>query len=180
MVHLSVEQIENYAEGRDPELDQHVATCPVCRRELALEQRLTRALMRLERSAPSPEFAARLERALSRGESAVREWSSANPRPSLAWTGVAALLASALLVVFAYQTVVALQEGGALDFVSLFASRPDLLSMYPTESLNALIESLPLVGLLLTLGLFVIALVLADQFLMARSGAAHIAGHGKP
>lgn len=179
MVHLSVEQIEDYAEGQDPELDQHVAACPICWRELDLDRRLTRGLMRLERVAPSPEFVARLDRALGRGESAVRERSGASPRPSLAWTGVAALLASALLLVFAYQTVVALQEGGALDFVSLFASRPDLLSLYPMESLNALIESLPLFGFLLTLGLFVIALVLADQFLMARSRTAHIAGHGK-
>jgi hypothetical protein len=174
MTHLSVEQMENYAEGQDPELDAHVTACPRCQRELAAEQRLARALMRLERLAPSPEFAARLDRALARAESATRGWSDVTHRPSLLWTGVAALLASALLVVFAYQTVVAFQDGGALDFVSLFASRPDLLSTYPIESLNALIESLPLVEFLLTLGLLVIAVVLGEQFMTARSGTAHV------
>jgi hypothetical protein len=180
MKHLSVEQIETYVAGRDREVDAHLATCARCQRELAAEQRLVRALSRLERLAPSPEFAARLERALMRTDTKARRQVSDAPRPSPTWTGVAALLAALLLVVFAYQTLVGLQDSGTLDFVSLFASRPDLLSTYPTESLSALFESLPLVELALTVVLFVIALVLAQEFFLARHTIGRLTGHSKP
>ncbi len=168
MKHLSVEQIESYVEGQERALDAHVAICAQCQHELLMERRIVQALRHLERVAPSPEFAVRLDQALERAE-AARAQAPVVRRPSFAWTGIAALLASLLLMVFAYQTLVAFQEGGALDFVSLYASRPDLLSMYPTESVSALIESFPLVEFLLTLVLLVIAVVLAQQFVIARN-----------
>ncbi len=169
MSHLTPDQVENYSEGQNRELDAHIAACARCQSELAVERRLGQALTRLERFSPSPEFAARLEHALGRAESTARPRATA-PRPfSFSWIGVAALVASGLLLVFAYQTLVAFQEGGTLDFVALYFSRPDLLSTYPSESLSALIESLPLAEFTLTLGLLVIAVVLGQQFLNVRN-----------
>ncbi len=163
MNHLTWEQIENYAEGRERALDAHVADCAQCQHEIAAERRLTHALTRLERFSPSPEFTAQLDRALEQAESNSLHQALKTRRPSV-WTGIAALLASLLLLIFASQTILLLQEGGALDFLLLYFSRPDLLSMYPSESLNALIESLPLVEFILTLGLLYIAITLAQQF----------------
>ncbi len=163
MSHLTLEQIENYAEGRDRALDAHVATCAKCQHEIAAERRLTHALMRLERFSPSPEFAAQLDRTLQPTELTTARQLVKPRRPS-ALIGVAALSVSFLLLIFASQTIVLFQEGGALDFVSLYFSRPDLLSTYPSESLSALIESLPLAEFALTLGLLVVAIVLAQQF----------------
>ena len=176
MKHPSLEQIENYKEGQARALDAHLATCEQCRRELAAERRMAQALRHVERIAPSPEFAVRLDQALARAETAQRP-----PvyRPAFAWTGLAALLVSGLLLVFAYQTAMALQEGGALDLVSLYASRPDVLSMYPTEALSALLESLPLVEFLLTLVLLLITVVLAQQFVIERAATGHITQPGQ-
>ena len=176
MKHLSPEQLESYQEGQDPGLDLHLARCSQCRQDVIAERRLAQALRHLERYAPSVEFAAALDRTLERAETA-RAPEAAARRPSFAWTGIAALLASLLLVVFAYQTLDAFQTGGALDFVSLYASRPDLLSMYPLESVSALIESLPLVEFLITLVVLIIAVVLTQQFVTARNG---VVSHGAP
>ncbi len=178
MKHLDVEQIENYTEGQSRALDAHLALCAQCREELLAERRLAQTLRRLERIAPSPEFAVRLDQALERAE-ARRGIPAPGYRSVSAWTGLAALLVSGLVLVFAYQTMIALQEGGALDFVSLYASRPDLLSMYPTESLSALVESLPLVEFLLTLVLLVITVVLAQQFVLARNAMSRMAQPGE-
>jgi len=50
--------------------------------------------------------------------------------------------------------------------------------MYPTESLSALLESLPLVEFMLTLVLLVIAVVLAEQFVMARNAVGRLVRPG--
>ncbi len=163
MNHLTLEQIENYAEGRERELDAHVATCEQCQSEIVAERQLTHALTRLDRFSPSPEFTAQLDRALEQAQLTSLRQMVKTRRLSL-WTGIAALLASFLLLIFASQTILLLQEGGALDFLLLYFSRPDLLSMYPSESFGALIESLPLVEFILTLGLLYIAITLAQQF----------------
>ncbi len=163
MNHLTLDQIENYVPGQDRELDAHLASCVRCQSELAAERRLAHALTRLERFSPSPEFSAQLDRALARAESTSLE-QLAKPRRASVWTGLAALLSSFLLLIFAFQTIIAFQDGGSLDFVSLYFSRPDLLSTYPSESLSALLESLPLVEFALTRGLLVIAVVLVQQF----------------
>jgi len=120
MTHLSVEQIDSYVAAQAPALDAHLASCAQCRRELSAERRIAQALRHLERVAPSPEFAARLDRALERVAS-VRVRPTHVDRPSFAWTGIAALLASFLLAVFAYQTLVGFQEGARS---TLFPSTP--------------------------------------------------------
>ncbi len=168
MSHLNLDQIENYQEGLTPELDAHLATCARCQKQIAHASEMNRALGEMERVAPAPTFAARLERALAHEEHARRRI-ALSPRPQPVWTGLAALLAATLLLVFAFETVVAFQNSGALDFVSLFASRPDLLSMYPAESISALVESFPLLEFLLTLGSLFVAAVLAQQFVGART-----------
>ncbi len=166
MSHLTFDQIEDYVEGVSPQLDAHIASCPRCRRELATMGRLTRALSHLERVTPSPSFSAELDRALA--QSAVQPQPASRPDPSFAWTGLATFLASVLLLAFSYQTLVALQEGGTVDFVSRYFSRPDLVSTYPSEAFGALLESLPIVELAWTGVILLIAIVLFRELLRSR------------
>ncbi len=166
MEHLSPEQIEEYAAGQNARLDAHLAACPLCSGRLASEQRLTRALGRLERASPSPEFFSRLDAALAaRAAMAAPARPAGARRLSRLLEGVAALAALVLLVLFAGQAALTLQERGALEFITLLATHPDLLSTYPGESLSALFESLPLVESLLMVGLFVVTLVLGQRLL---------------
>ncbi len=159
MEHLTDVQIEEFAEGQAPQFAEHVNSCALCGRNVALARRLAGALARVERAAPSREFAVRLDKrlALVTAQGAVSELSAF-------LVGLAAFFASLLLLVFIYQTVLGFQQGGVFDFVSLFLSRPDLLAQDPFDALGALLESLPLLQLLFTFGLFVIALVLAQEF----------------
>ena len=177
MTHLTPGQIEDYQEGRDRALDAHVSSCPRCLREVKIERRINRALAHMERYAPSPEFAARLDRALGKLEAPV--YKPISERSGSRWMVLAALLSALLLLILALQTVIAFRDGGALDFVSLYLSQPDLLSTYPTEALSALVESLPLVEMLLTLGLVVIVAVLGQQFLASRGAGASMRHQGR-
>ncbi len=176
MTHLTRDQIEDYQEGQDRALDAHVSSCTRCAREVNVERRINRAIAHLERYAPSPEFVTRLDRALGKLEPPAPEPVSG---PVFSpWMVVAATLSSLLLLILALETVIAFRDGGALDFVSLYLSQPDLLSTYPTEALSALLESLPLVEIILTLGLGVIVAVLGQQFLASRNAATmHHQGH---
>ena len=176
MTHLTREQIEDYEEGRDRALDAHVSSCPRCTREVKLERRISRALAHMERYAPSPEFVTRLDRALGKLEPpAGRATADASFSP---WMIVAATLASVLLLILAVETAIAFRDGGALDFVSLYLSQPDVFSSYPTEALSALVESLPLVEILLTLGLGVIVAALGQQFFASRSAGPRMRREG--
>jgi hypothetical protein len=159
MIHLSSEQIENYAEGASHEVDEHLSSCLRCQRSIVQDRAVTRALSALDRIPPSREFAASLEAAMDAAMGVRGEW-----QPNQNWIGVAAFSSMMLLLVFGYQTIMGLQYGGALDFLSLYASRPELISRYPSEALGALVESLPLLEFVLSLGLFILAAVLGHQF----------------
>jgi hypothetical protein len=159
MSHLTYEQTESYVQGENSDLDAHVVTCSHCQGEISDERALTRALANLERVAPFPEIAARLEQAFASTKRGGKE-----PKPHLGWVGLAACSSTLLLLVFGYQMVLALQYGGALDFLSLYSSHPDLISTYPSEALGALVESLPLLEVLLTLAFLILAAALGQQF----------------
>jgi hypothetical protein len=157
--HLTYEQTESYLQGVDSDLDAHVMTCSHCQIEISNEHALTLALAKLERVAPSPEITARLQGAFAFAKRGGKE-----RQPHLGWIGLAACSSTLLLMVFGYQMVLALQSGGALDFLSLYSSHPDLVSTYPSEALSALVESLPLLELLLTLAFLILAAAFGQQF----------------
>jgi hypothetical protein len=159
MRHLTAEQIENYAEGITLEPEPHLASCLRCQLSVAQERTMTLALSKLEPIAPSRDFAAGLDGALD----VVRRVTE-DRQSNQIWVGVAAFSSLLMLMVFGYQAIMAFQYGGALDFLSLYASRPDLISRYPTEAVAALVESLPLLETVLSLGLLILAVVLGQQF----------------
>ncbi len=167
MRHLTSAEIERAAEqAPDASREPHLAECTECRQAVASERKFARALSRIPRAEPRPDLAARIQAALP-PQIEPNAWL----RPNL--MAIATILAGGLLLVVAYQTIVELQLGGAWDFVSLFASRPDILSAYPFESLSALAESLPLLELALTFGLLVVTVILAQELFLLRRAVGH-------
>ncbi len=61
----------------------------------------------------------------------------------------------------------AFEESGALDFFSLVTSRPEVFATYSTDAYFALLESLPLLEIVLTLFALLTVLVLAQQWVDA-------------
>ncbi len=174
MKHLTDEQIEAFAEGQAAALAAHVDACAQCKQQVLREQRLIRALAAQERAVPSREFVARL------GDRLTLEMNPGPAAPlSPGLVGFAAAFAAVLLLVFVYQTMLAFQQSGAADFLSLFISRPDLLRLDPYDAVSALLESLPLLELVFTFGLFIIALVLTREFAEARSAAGRRMNQGR-
>ena len=166
MKHLSLNQIEDMAEGHaSDELREHVSGCAGCQARVAREVKLERALRALPRTEPASDLASRIQAAIP-SEASVRAWT-----PRLIQAGLAAGLAALIVIVLLYQTGLALQASGALDFISFYADQPDVVTMYPSEALSALIESLPLLEMLVTMGVLFIALALMRRFFAALGSA---------
>jgi hypothetical protein len=159
MEHLTNIEIDALDEQRaTATIREHILTCEFCRTRVTRAAKLDRALRAIPRHPPAPDLAARINAALADGAGVFRfPW-----RPVV--VGLATALAALFFVTFVYQTVVALQDGGAFEFIRLFASRPEIVSAYPNESLAALVEAMPLVEMLMTFGALVMAAVLLQQF----------------
>jgi predicted anti-sigma-YlaC factor YlaD len=162
--HLTADILDAYLEQ---ELDaparvqaaEHLARCALCRRRLAREEELNRALHALPRREPSPELAARIGRA---AETRVLQ---ERRRSRMPFIGAAAFFSILLLVWFGVQLALAFEENATFDLLSVLTTRPDLFSAYSTDAIWAVIEALPLGEIVLTLFALFTAIVLVGQWL---------------
>jgi anti-sigma factor RsiW len=158
------------------EIEGHLRTCPACGNRAASLQQMTTLLRQLTPAEPAPsllprlvavvearsaQVTARLATGSMRTGPAHRRW------PQAAVTGLGMVFSAFLLLWLAVETLLALEENGAAEFLSLFASRPEILSSYPSEAIYAFLESLPVANIVLTLGLSLVVLLLMQQLLSA-------------
>ncbi len=167
MTHLSNEILDAYAEGalsreERARADAHLAVCATCRLAVVSLAQVGDLLRDEPRVAPPADLAATVIATL---EPSLAPVPAARPVrwnwPRLALNGLAAALAWILLILLGGQTIVAAYRAGLADIAELFQAQPDLLSRYPTEAFYAIVETLPL----LELGLTLVALVAAVWFL---------------
>lgn len=175
--HLTGEQLELYLAGessgnaRAP-LSRHLANCALCQKRVAHTQRLELLLSNLPREKATGGLSSRIMAAV---EWRVGEEQARSARAP--WIAFATLISLVMTVWFGLQMLIALQDDGALDFFSLYASNPDLLSTYSADALFALVESLPISELLLTSFAVLVVIVLAQQWVDALG--ARVVFHGK-
>ena len=86
-------------------------------------------------------------------------------RQRLPLIALATLSSVVLAVWFGIEMIIAFQENDALHFFSFFTSRPDILSTYSYDALFALLESLPIPEIVMTLFAALMAIVLAQQLM---------------
>jgi len=143
-------------------VEDHLLTCPSCRQRVANLRQMTTLLYQL----PVEELPAGLE---------ARIVAAVGPAPAQeavnqSWLyraaiGLAALFSLLMLLALGYQTLLVWQQDGTGQFISLLAGNPDLALRYPTEALYAVLESLPVVEIALTLGIALVIVLLLEQFL---------------
>lgn len=162
--HLTTEDLERFIENDlgasdRAAFDQHLARCARCRGYLGRERSIEAALHAFPREQPPRDLVSRIN--------ALIEWRAAEAhtrRARLPFVTLATLFSAALALWFGYQMLVAFQENDALVFASLFTASPEILTAYSSDALFALIESLPLGEIVLTLFAMVTAIVLAQQW----------------
>ena len=163
--HLTANEIEQYIEKaledtRRVELDQHLATCPVCRARVARDTRMNTALRVLPRVAPPRELAAHIGAVVQ-----ARAEQEQARRTRVPYIAIATCLATLLAVWFCLELDLAFQENGVFDFWALFTSYSDWFSADSLDALLALIEALPVSEIILTLCALLTVGVLAQQLI---------------
>jgi len=163
--HLQAMALDLYAEdelspAEVAEVEAHLRACALCQGRVSAARQMARALARLPRAEPAPDLAERVL-ATVRATHRRAEW----PRAVAIGFGLA--FSVLLLLALALDTLLAFQEGETFEFVSLLTSRPETVMVYPTEALSALWESLPAMNIVLTAGILMIGLILAEQFVAA-------------
>ena len=162
--HLTAENIELFIENESSErtsaaIGKHLAGCIICRMRVARSERIEDALLEMPREQPPQDLATRINAMI---ELHVAEMHAR--RAHLPFITLATIFSMLLVLWFGFQMVIALQENGALAFVSLFTSYPELVSAYSSDALFALIESLPIVEIVLTLLAILIVIALAQEW----------------
>jgi hypothetical protein len=163
--HLTPGELDSYVEREIGEtaraaIDRHLSECASCRARAERLERMEAAIRDLPREKPLRNLTTRILAAV--------DWRSAQEEtkrqraPIIALAMVSSLLLSLWL---GGQMVIAFQENGALDFFSLFTSRPDILSADFSDALFVLLESLPILEIVLTLFALVTVIVLAQQLM---------------
>lgn len=165
--HLTLDDLESFVEDElDPraraQVEEHVAECAPCRARLARARNLSRALYALPRRDPPLDLAARIGSAV---ESHV--FQERLRRSRMPFIGAATFFSAVFLLWFAFQMVLAFQDNGTLDLISVLTARPDLFSLYSTDAIWAVIEALPLGETALTLFALFTVIVLAQQWVDA-------------
>jgi anti-sigma factor (TIGR02949 family) len=160
-------QLDAFVEGEVTRPDRvavttHLATCESCRQQADAAEQMAGLLYQLPRQ-PAPDGLP--DRILAAVEAQRRPAPAWSPRTVMIAAG--SLVAGLIAVWLAFETVVAAQEGGVIDFLTLLTSRPQTLLAYPQDALYALLEAIPVTELVLTLGMALIALVLLNQVLTA-------------
>ena len=139
------------------------------------QDRLDELLSQLRRAEPEPDLAGRIVAAVE-AQAAAAETRQRRWRTTAIGLGVA--FAALLFLALGYDTLVVLNQGGALAFLSLFWSQPDVVVSYPVEALLALVESLPLVELALTLGALLVGALLVEQLAAVLRGVSRVPRNG--
>ncbi len=161
--HLSPRELERYVEGECEDaaraaIEVHLADCAQCRERTHRAEQFENALRAMPREQAPRELTERIL--------AVADWRAAQEqarRKRLPLVALATLSSLLLAIWFGAQMVTAFLQDDALDFFSLFTSRPDILSTYPFDAVSALLESLPVSEILLTAFALLIAIVLSQQ-----------------
>lgn len=162
--HLAADAVALYVEqGLDAltraETDAHIAACALCRGRVARDRRIEAALREMPRENPPRDLAARITATVE-----LRVSREQMRRERLPLIAVATFFSALLMLWFGFEMLVTFQENGALDFFSLLASRPEVFSTYSTDALFALIESLPISEIVLTLFAVLTVVVLVQQW----------------
>jgi len=171
--HLTPRDLEIYAMGAaEPRareaMTQHLAACAACRARSHRAEKLESGLRDLPRQTAPSDLADRIVAAVD-----WRVTQDEARRRRLPFIALATAASFVISFWFAFQMIVDLADNDAIDFLSLYASRPDLLFAYFSDALYALWESLPLTEIALTFIAVAIAIVLAQQLLENfRSGLA--------
>lgn len=140
-------------------MEAHLATCPMCRGLVARDRQIESALLALPRAAAPRDLAIRITAAAE-----LRIAEARARRERLPFIIAATFFSLVLSVWFGLQMLLAFQDNGALDFFSLITSHPEVFSSYSTDAYFALIESLPVSEIILTLFAVLTVLVLAQQW----------------
>ena len=143
------------------EIREHLQVCPLCQRKLGNLQQMTDLLYQFPSKEPTPNLARNIV-AVVEARAAAAQIRQRWLRTATASLGAA--FATLLVLWSGYETFIALQEGGGMEFISLVGAHPHLLFRYPTDALYAVLEALPLVNIVLTLGASLVAWLLAGQF----------------
>lgn len=160
--HLTANAVDLYLEqGVDDRasLDEHLAACALCRGRIARDQRIEGALRALPRENPPRDLTARITAAI---ELRVAQEQARQER--LPFIAAATFFSVLLALWFGFEMLVAFQENGALDFFALISSHPEVFSAYSSDALFALIESVPISEIVLTLFALLTVVVLAQQW----------------
>ena len=165
--HLTLDDLESYLDAEWDQrararVEEHLAECAHCRARLARERELSRALSTMPRRDPPRELAARIGSAAS-----ARVFQERLRRSRLPFIGAATFFSAVFLLWFAFQMVIAFQNNGTLDLITVLTARPDLFSLYSTDAIWAVIEALPLGEITLTLFALFTVIVLAQQWVDA-------------
>ncbi|MFQ5854370.1 MAG: anti-sigma factor family protein [Anaerolineae bacterium] len=167
-------RLDLYLEGELIEAERntvevHLAACLLCRRRLANLEQITALLYELPPEEPAPDL---VDRVIATVEARAVRTSARRPWLRVAAMGLGMLFSALLLLALGYQTLLAWRQGGAGQFISLLLNDPELLARYPVEGLYAVLESLPVVELAVTLGLSLVILLLVEQFVRTLAGPA--------
>jgi hypothetical protein len=163
--HLTANELDLYLEKElddraRVQIEEHLASCARCRARLARDQRLSTALQALPRDEPPRDLVARIG---SAGQAQVLQ--DRLQRSRMPFITVATFFSLLLLLWFGFQMIIAFEDNGTLEFLSILGGRPDLFSSYFIDSVWALIETLPLGEIVLTLFALFTVIVLAEQWL---------------
>ncbi|MDE3088109.1 MAG: zf-HC2 domain-containing protein [Chloroflexota bacterium] len=162
--HLKTSDLERYAEKTlddraRAEVEKHLTECAGCRARLTRERQIEGTLRTLPRREPPRDLAARIGSAVE-----LQVFQARLRRARLPFIVGAMCFSVLLMLWFGFQMIIALDENGTLDFFSILSSRPDVLSAYSVDAIWALIETLPLGEIVLTLFALFTVIVLAQQW----------------
>ncbi len=163
--HLTPSELKTYIERESEDvaratIELHLADCAFCRERTRRAERFETALREIPREHAPRELTERILAAV--------DWRAAQEqarRKRLPLVALATFFSLLLAVWLGAQMVIAFLQDDALEFFSLFTSRPDILSTYSSDALFALLESLPFVEIVLTAFAVLIAIVLAQQLM---------------
>jgi hypothetical protein len=137
----------------------HLAACPMCRGLVERDREIESALVELPRAMAPRDLIVRIMSAAElRGAEARARWER------LPFIVAATFFSFLLSIWFGLQMLLAFQDNGALDYFSLITSRPEVFSLYSADAYFALIESLPILEIVLTVFALLTVLVLAQQW----------------
>lgn len=173
-VHLTPQELEAYVSDTLQETARaaamrHLDACAACRGRVHRVEKLELGLRAVPPVIPPKDLANQIVAAV--------DWRMSLEEARRKRLPFIALATAASIVVslwFAFQAFTAFVDDDGLEFLSLYSQRPDLLSTYFFDALFALLESLPLQEIAMTIVAIVIAIVLAQQLVESfRPRAAH-------